>query len=191
SSSSTSSGSVDRPLSCQTPLERAARGARCATRETARSPWVLFVGSWRVASLLIERLPVTNAAAKELRPRRNRGKGIRPLRQQPPERRMVPAKLVATAVPMRSDTAPEFLDLRDQLLARHHIQIGVDHLCLAMLKGDACRMMQPTTDRSSVLGPLLPDALEKHLDRKSTGRIVTGAWRAVRSAVGKIGRAKG
>src|SRR5262249_34579796 len=38
---------------------------------------------------------------------------------------------------------------------------------------------------------LLPDALEKHLDRKSTGRIVTGARRAVRSAVGKIGRAKG
>jgi len=39
--------------------------------------------------------------------------------------------------------------------------------------------------------PLLPDALEKHLDRKSTGRIVTSARRAVRSAVGKIGRAKG
>ena len=54
SSSSTSSWSIDRPLSCQAPLERAARGARCATRETARSPWVLFVGSWRVASLLIE-----------------------------------------------------------------------------------------------------------------------------------------
>ena len=67
-------------------------------------------------NLLIERLPIAYAAAEEVRPAWHDRKRIRSFRQQRPQRRMVPAELMAGAVTVLANTLPESLHLGDELL---------------------------------------------------------------------------
>src|SRR2546430_818664 len=78
----------------------------------------LLVGPGRGRELDIERLPVPDAAPQELGPVRNLRERIRGFGQEPPELGMMPAEIVAGAVPMPPDPFPQTKDLVDQLVAR-------------------------------------------------------------------------
>lgn len=88
--------------------------------------------SRRLGKLLVQRLTVSEAAAKELRPIGHFGEGVRLLRQQGPQSRMMPAKIVTAAVSMIADTASQPLHLGDQLVARHAFEIVVHSLSLGL-----------------------------------------------------------
>src|SRR5688572_21697740 len=80
-------------------------------------------GALRVGKLAIERLPIANAAAQELRPGRHGGLRITALGQQTPELGMVPAELVPSAVTMRAYAGAQTAYLGDQLVARRCVEI--------------------------------------------------------------------
>src|SRR5688572_10547266 len=63
--------------------------------------------------LLVERLPVADAAAHELRPLGDDRRRVGALGEERPELRVVPAELVAGAVAVRADAMAETLRLRD------------------------------------------------------------------------------
>jgi hypothetical protein len=82
--------------------------------------------------LLIQRLPVSNTASKELRPIRHFGDRVGLFGQEPPKRRVMPAQLVLGAVAMLADAFPQPLNFRNELLARHLFEICV-HMLQDML----------------------------------------------------------
>src|SRR5688500_7295494 len=86
---------------------------------------IRLVGPRRLRRLLVQRLPIADAAAQELRPLRYHREGVGLLGQQPPQRRLVPAELVQVAVAMSSDAPPQRFDLLDQLIARHPVEVLV------------------------------------------------------------------
>ena len=90
--------------------------------------FVRCIRSRRVGQLFIERLTIAEAAAQELRPARNNGKGIGSLRQQAPQSRVMPAQFVAGRVAVLPYAAPELADLRYQLGAGHSLEVVV-HRC--------------------------------------------------------------
>ena len=71
----------------------------------------------RIRQLLVERLAVAQAASQKLRPARDGRHRIGPLRQQPPQRWMMPAEVVSRAVAMLADPRAQPLCLDHQLLA--------------------------------------------------------------------------
>src|SRR5215207_4792298 len=73
----------------------------------------------RVRRLLVERLPVPDAAPHELRPVRDHGDRVGLLRQQRPQLRVVPAEFVAGAVAVIPDARTQPFRLGHELLARH------------------------------------------------------------------------
>src|SRR5262245_2097834 len=77
----------------------------------------------RTWNLLIQRLSVAYAAPEKLRPCRHCWLGVLFLGKQSPEIRVMPAQLVARAVTMRTNPLPQLLDFRDELFARHTIEI--------------------------------------------------------------------
>lgn len=81
--------------------------------------------AWRSGSLFIERLPISNTAAHELRPRRNCDRRNHPFGKQLPQGRVVPAQIMAGRVSVFSNRPAKPLDLDDQLITRQCIQIGV------------------------------------------------------------------
>ena len=79
----------------------------------------------RVRKLVVERLAVLHAPSEKLRPRRYGGERVGAVAQQPPERRVVPAKLVTGAVTVRADAGAQAPHLGRQLLARHRLEVVV------------------------------------------------------------------
>jgi hypothetical protein len=90
-----------------------------------------------VRELLVERLAIPQAALQKLRPVRHDRHGVRLLRQQRPERRMMPTQLMPCAVPMSADAVPESLHLGDQLRARHAVDVVVHDVSVHHLKAVA------------------------------------------------------
>jgi hypothetical protein len=82
--------------------------------------------------LLVQRLPIPYAASQELRPVRNHREGIGFLRQQSPERRMMPAEGMPAAVAMFSNSLPQLFRLSDELFACHLLEVFV-HSALPMI----------------------------------------------------------
>src|SRR5262245_10854970 len=78
-----------------------------------------------MGSLLVQRLPIADAAGEELGPFRNLGNRIGLLREKSPQRRMVPAQVMTGAVPMGSNAVAQLAHLVDQLIARHAQKIVV------------------------------------------------------------------
>src|SRR5687767_7568666 len=78
-----------------------------------------------VRRLLVERHPVFHASLHELRPVRHRRNGVGLLRQESPERRMMPAELVPRAVAMPPDAGPQLPDFDDELVAGHRGEVFV------------------------------------------------------------------
>lgn len=91
-----------------------ARGAIASVEDSL----VLAIFGRRIWQFAIERLPVSHAAAQELRPGRDGNLRLDALWQQSPELGMMPAELMPAAIPMLPDPRPETLDLPDQLRAR-------------------------------------------------------------------------
>jgi hypothetical protein len=91
--------------------------------------FIWFMNPRSIGRLLIQRLPVPNTASKEMRPIRHFRDRVGLLRQEPPERRMMPAQLVLGAVAMLADTFPQPLNFSNELLARHLFEV-----CIHMLQ---------------------------------------------------------
>ena len=93
----------------------------------ASFPWITIwrIRPRRVRQLLVERLPVLDAARQEFRPGRHRRHRVRLLGQQAPELGVMPAEVVAGRIAVLADAGAEFLHLRDQLVAREFVEIGV------------------------------------------------------------------
>src|SRR5688500_5458204 len=106
---------IPRLRRCAAPLGMTKGCSRAVRRIRARC----------VRELLIERLPIVYAAAKELRPRGHRGLWVRALGQETPERRVVPAECLARAVAMSADACSQPPDLGDDLLAGHCLEVIV------------------------------------------------------------------
>src|SRR5262245_8190098 len=70
-----------------------------------------------VGQLLVEGSAVLDAPLQELRPLRNRGDGIRLLRKEAPEGRVVPAEILLRAVAVLADAAAQLLRLGNELIA--------------------------------------------------------------------------
>jgi hypothetical protein len=79
----------------------------------------------RCRKLLIERLTVSQTAAQELRPRGDRWQRILVVRQQTPQRWMMPAELMASAIAVTANTLAQLSYLREQLVARHAVDVFV------------------------------------------------------------------
>jgi hypothetical protein len=75
--------------------------------------------------LLVERLAIADAALQELRPIGNDRHGIGSLWQERPKLGMMPAQLVAGAVPVRANGPPQPFDFGHQLVARHLVEFEV------------------------------------------------------------------
>src|SRR5215213_8861595 len=88
-------------------------------------PFVRLARSRSVRRLLVQRLPVPDTTLQELRPLRYHGNRVRLLRQESPERRMMPAELLPRTVPMLPDSLPQLLDFVEELLPRHPFEILV------------------------------------------------------------------
>src|SRR5580704_2214457 len=73
---------------------------------------------WRIGSLFIERLPIPDTAAHELRPRGNCDSRNYFFREQRPQLRVVPAQIVARRVSVFSNCSAKPLEFDDQLLTR-------------------------------------------------------------------------
>jgi hypothetical protein len=67
--------------------------------------------------LLVERLTVPYASPNEFWPFRDDWEWILLLGKKAPQRGMMPAELMASAVSMGANATAELLDLRDELLA--------------------------------------------------------------------------
>src|SRR5262249_33924638 len=87
----------------------------------------------------VEGLAVAHAAADELRPGRDGGHRVRLLGEEAPERGVVPAERVPRAVAVGADAPAELLDLGDELVAGHVVEVGVH----------GSIMRDPRTDTSS------------------------------------------
>ena len=81
--------------------------------------------------MLIERLPIPDAAAQELGPLRNHRRWIAPFRQQGPQVGVVPAQIVLRAVPVCPYARPEHFDLGQQFLPGHGLKIIIHGELLA------------------------------------------------------------
>ena len=107
--------------------------AREETRQDALAPVRLperFRGPWRIRQLVVQRLPISNAAAHELRPVRDNGQRVGLPGQQPPQSRVMPAKLVFGAVAVVANARAQLTDLGDQLVTRHLLEIVIHRLSL-------------------------------------------------------------
>jgi hypothetical protein len=91
--------------------------------------------------LSIERLPVLNTTSEELRPIRHFGNRVGPLRQEPPERRVMPTKLVLGTIAMLADAVPQLLNFLDKLLARHLFEIIVHISQIINLKSQISNLL--------------------------------------------------
>src|SRR6185436_7903572 len=90
------------------------------------SSWLIRrVGPRCIRELLVQRLAIPQAAPQELRPSGDPGQRVGLLGQEAPERRVMPAELLAGAVAVRPDALTQPPRLGDQLLARHGFEILV------------------------------------------------------------------
>lgn len=71
----------------------------------------------RAGKLSVQCFPVGEAAAHELWPGRDSDTRIDCFRQKTPKLWMMPAKVVAAAIPMRADSGPQPPDLHEQCFA--------------------------------------------------------------------------
>src|SRR5699024_4993080 len=76
-----------------------------------------------LGSLLIERLPVRNASAHELRPGRDGNVWIDLFGQGPPKIGMMPAQVMPRTVAMLTHRGAKLHHLSQQLVSRHGLQI--------------------------------------------------------------------
>src|SRR5205085_7494877 len=91
-----------------------------------RSVWRLFV----------KRLPIPYAALHELRPFRHHGNRVSLLRQEFPQRWMMPAQFMPATVPVLPDGLSQSLDFLNKLLARHVVEVRVHNApALSAAKG--------------------------------------------------------
>src|SRR5262249_8820263 len=67
----------------------------------------------------------SDAAAQELRPRRNRGLRIRPLGQESPKSGVMPAEVMSATVSVVPNPCAQAFGLAKQLLVRHPLEILV------------------------------------------------------------------
>jgi hypothetical protein len=79
----------------------------------------------RCRKLLIEGLAISHTATQELRPRRDCWQGILVVRQQTPERWMMPAELMTSAIAVTANTLAQLSYFSDQLVARHAVYVLV------------------------------------------------------------------
>ena len=90
--------------------------------------------------MLIQGFAVLDAAAEKLRPRRHARLGIGLLRQEPPELRMMPAKLVSDAIAMLTDPGAKASHLRDKRISieteKVLVQVVSSHPRILLLRRD-------------------------------------------------------
>ena len=86
---------------------------------------IFFVASRRRRSLPVQGLAIPHTPSQELRPVRNDRQRIGLFRQQTPQFRVMPAKLLSRAIPVLPDSASEASYLGDELLARHELEIVI------------------------------------------------------------------
>jgi hypothetical protein len=107
-------------------------------RSLPRGGLIWRFGARSFWQLVVKRLTVSQAAAEELRPRRNCRHRVCPIGQEPPERRLMPAEIMARAVAVVPNAGAKLLRLSDQLLARHSFEIFV-HAASAYTQHDGTR----------------------------------------------------
>src|SRR4029453_17470455 len=95
------------------------------SRELGKSLREWLLRSRSTTGLLVERLSILHTSPNELRPVRHYGNGIGLFREESPERRMVPAEFMPSAVTMPTDTSSQRLYLIDELLTRHRFEVFV------------------------------------------------------------------
>src|SRR5262245_54529183 len=113
---------------------------------TASSLLVSCIRPRGLRQLLIERLPVADTPTHEVRPFRDIGQGIGLLRQQSPQRGMMPAKLLPAGIPVLANALPQLLNFDDQLSTLHVVKIVVH--CFP--RGPACFSPAGKRDPSKV-----------------------------------------
>lgn len=79
----------------------------------------------RCRKLLIERLTISQTGLDELRPRGDCWQRILVVRQQTPERWMMPAEIMASAITVTANTLAQLSHLGEQLVARHTVDVFV------------------------------------------------------------------
>jgi hypothetical protein len=85
----------------------------------------LGVVSGCIRPLLVQALPIPDAAAQELGPRRHGYGGVQPLGEQSPKIWVMPTEVVTSRVPVQADASPETAHLLLQSLTAHSLEIFV------------------------------------------------------------------
>lgn len=88
---------------------------KCLSRHPLEEPWE--VG--------LEGLAIADAASQELWPLRHAWERISGFGQETPELWMMPAEVMASAVPVLADSLPQTPHLKDELVARKGLKISV------------------------------------------------------------------
>src|SRR5687768_200239 len=79
----------------------------------------------RVRCLLVERLPIPNAALHELRPGGNHRKRVGLFWPEPPQSRMVPTQGMSATVTMLTNAVAQLLDFGNELFPGHLVKVCV------------------------------------------------------------------
>jgi hypothetical protein len=111
-------GSLPRRHLCRFVRHVSAQGRRGRVHHDNALP-LLFWHRCAGVQPFFKRLPVLHASRDELRPRRDGGKRVGLLRQQTPQRRVVPTEILAAGIAVLPDPRTQFLNFADQLLFRH------------------------------------------------------------------------
>jgi hypothetical protein len=85
----------------------------------------LGVVSRCIRPLLVQALPIPDAAAQEFGPRRHRDGRVQPLRKQSPKVWVMPTEVVTGRIPVQADASPETAHFLLQLLTAHSLEIFV------------------------------------------------------------------
>jgi hypothetical protein len=144
--------------------------------------------------LVVERLPVADAASQELWPLRHFRQGISGFGQETPELGMVPAELMVRAVTVPTDTVPQADYLLHELAARERFEIVVHRRHASSLGGSGTenkvsahsrRERGPEDQRSAATGAAdragrRTDGRGRRADRKLTDSATGHATTKVR-----------
>ena len=87
--------------------------------------------------MVVERLPVADAASQELWPLRHLRQRISGFGQETPELGMVPAELMVRAVTVPADTVPQADNLLHELVPRERFEIVVHRRHASSLGGSS------------------------------------------------------
>lgn len=140
-----------------------------------RSRTIWFIGTRRARQLPVQGLAVLHTAPKELRPRRHRRERVGLLREQTPERWMMPAERMASTVPVRSNAGAQPFRLGHELLAGHAFEVVV-HVHFPLRFSATAARMSGLNACSSILSPswksMARRVLPSRLGVEETGRVL-------------------